>query len=125
MPPQLPRSNDPLPSNKIWRAAFQNSFIGPLALLKAALSPNGSRSEQRPALQWGARFGPWKLAAASLRFVSRSYPDRVVLDLDVQLLAIHARQFDDRHQIVALLKEIDGRIGARAGSRVAKPIAGK
>ena len=38
MPPQLPRSNDPLPNAQTWRDAFQNSFIGPLALLKAALS---------------------------------------------------------------------------------------
>ena len=26
MPPQLPRSNDPLPSQETWRDAFQNSF---------------------------------------------------------------------------------------------------
>ena len=38
MPPQLPRSNDPLPSSDILREAFQNSFIGPLALLKTAIS---------------------------------------------------------------------------------------
>ena len=51
MPPQLPRSNDPLPSNDTWREAFQNSFIGPLALLKEAMAhmlpdpANGRRSK--------------------------------------------------------------------------------
>ncbi len=38
MPPQLARSNDPLPGNQSWRDAFQNSFIGPLSLLKSALA---------------------------------------------------------------------------------------
>ena len=51
MPPQLPRSNDPLPTNDTWREAFQNSFIGPLALLKEAMAhmlpdpANGRRSK--------------------------------------------------------------------------------
>ena len=51
MPPQTTRSSDPLPSNEIWRKAFQNSFIGPLALLKEAIAhtlpdpANGRRSK--------------------------------------------------------------------------------
>ena len=32
-----PRLADPLPSMDIWRDAFQNSFIGPLAVLKGAI----------------------------------------------------------------------------------------
>jgi 3-oxoacyl-[acyl-carrier protein] reductase len=38
MPPPLPRSNDPLPSNDVWREAFQNCFIGPAAVLKVAIA---------------------------------------------------------------------------------------
>jgi 3-oxoacyl-[acyl-carrier protein] reductase len=38
MPPQDPPTNDPLPSSDRWREILQNSFIGPLALLKAAIS---------------------------------------------------------------------------------------
>jgi 3-oxoacyl-[acyl-carrier protein] reductase len=51
MAPQLPRSSDPLPSNDTWREAFQNSFVGPLALLKEAMAHmlpdprNGRRSK--------------------------------------------------------------------------------
>ena len=39
MPPQLPRSNDPLPSQETWRAAFQSSFIGPLAPAQGSAFP--------------------------------------------------------------------------------------
>ena len=51
MPPQPHRSEDPLPSNDAWRELFQNSFVGPLALLKAAIGAmrpdpaNGRRSK--------------------------------------------------------------------------------
>ena len=38
MPPQPHRSDDPLPSSEAWRELFQNSFVGPLALLKAAIA---------------------------------------------------------------------------------------
>jgi 3-oxoacyl-[acyl-carrier protein] reductase len=38
MPPQDPPTNDPLPSSESWREILQNSFIGPLALLKAAIA---------------------------------------------------------------------------------------
>lgn len=38
MPPQDPPTNDPLPSSERWREILQNSFIGPLALLKAAIA---------------------------------------------------------------------------------------
>lgn len=38
MPPQPHRSDDPLPDSDAWRALFQQSFIGPLALLKAAIA---------------------------------------------------------------------------------------
>lgn len=38
MPPQEPPTNDPLPGSERWREIFQNSFIGPLALLKAAIA---------------------------------------------------------------------------------------
>jgi 3-oxoacyl-[acyl-carrier protein] reductase len=38
MPPQPPKTSDPLPSEDIWRQSFQESFIGPLALLRAAIA---------------------------------------------------------------------------------------
>jgi 3-oxoacyl-[acyl-carrier protein] reductase len=38
MPPQDPPTNDPLPSSERWREVLQRSFVGPLGLLKAALS---------------------------------------------------------------------------------------
>lgn len=38
MPPQDPPTNDPLPSSDRWREILQNSFVGPLALLKAAIA---------------------------------------------------------------------------------------
>ncbi|MGJ7497911.1 SDR family oxidoreductase [Variovorax sp. RT4R15] len=38
MPPQDPPTNDPLPSSDKWREIFQNSFVGPLSLLKAAIA---------------------------------------------------------------------------------------
>jgi 3-oxoacyl-[acyl-carrier protein] reductase len=37
MPPQDPPTSDPLPSSEKWREILQNSFVGPLALLKAAI----------------------------------------------------------------------------------------
>ena len=37
MPPQEPPTNDPFPSSDRWRHLLQGSFIGPLALLKAAI----------------------------------------------------------------------------------------
>lgn len=37
MPPQIPPTNDCLPDSSTWREIFQNSFIGPLALLKTAI----------------------------------------------------------------------------------------
>lgn len=51
MPPQDPPTNDPLPSSDKWREVLQNSFVGPLALLKAAIATmkpdpaNGRRSK--------------------------------------------------------------------------------
>ena len=38
MPPQPHATNDPLPSNEVWREILQASFVGPLALLKAAIA---------------------------------------------------------------------------------------
>lgn len=38
MPPQEPPTNDPFPSNARWRQLLQGSFVGPLALLKAAIA---------------------------------------------------------------------------------------
>jgi len=38
MPPQPHGTNDALPPSEAWRALFQSSFIGPLALLKAAIA---------------------------------------------------------------------------------------
>ena len=38
MPPQPHRSNDPMPSTAIWQQLFQESFIGPLAMLRAAVA---------------------------------------------------------------------------------------
>ena len=37
MPPQDPPTADPLPTSERWREILQNSFVGPLALLKAAI----------------------------------------------------------------------------------------
>lgn len=38
MPPQDPPTNDPLPASDRWRDILQNSFVGPLALLKGAIA---------------------------------------------------------------------------------------
>jgi 3-oxoacyl-[acyl-carrier protein] reductase len=38
MPPQEPPTNDPFPSNAKWRELLQSSFVGPLALLEAAIA---------------------------------------------------------------------------------------
>lgn len=38
MPPQPPKTSDPLPSGDVWRQTFQASFIGPLALLRAVIA---------------------------------------------------------------------------------------
>jgi 3-oxoacyl-[acyl-carrier protein] reductase len=38
MPPQPARTNEPLPEPETWDALFQGSFIGPLGVLKAAIS---------------------------------------------------------------------------------------
>jgi len=38
MPPQVPPNANPLPGTKDWETLFQNHFIGPLLLLKAALA---------------------------------------------------------------------------------------
>ncbi len=38
MPPQEPPTNDPFPGSARWRQLLQGSFIGPLALLKAAIA---------------------------------------------------------------------------------------
>ena len=37
MPPQDPPTSDPLPSSEKWREILQHGFVGPLALLKAAI----------------------------------------------------------------------------------------
>ncbi len=38
MPPQPARTNEPLPAPEDWDALFNGSFIGPLSVLKAAIS---------------------------------------------------------------------------------------
>jgi 3-oxoacyl-[acyl-carrier protein] reductase len=38
MPPQPHAANDPMPDPAVWRDLFETSFIGPLSLLKAAIS---------------------------------------------------------------------------------------
>jgi len=38
MPPQDPPTNDPFPSSEKWRELLQTGFVGPLALLKAAIA---------------------------------------------------------------------------------------
>ncbi len=51
MPPQIPPTNDCLPGADSWRTMFQNSFIGPLEVLKAAIErmrpdpANGKRAK--------------------------------------------------------------------------------
>lgn len=49
MPPQDPPTADALPSSDKWREVLQNSFVGPLALLKAAIGA------MRPDLAQGRR----------------------------------------------------------------------
>lgn len=38
MPPQEPPTNDPFPGNAKWHQLLQGSFVGPLALLEAAIA---------------------------------------------------------------------------------------
>ena len=38
MPPQPDRSSDPLPENSAWEKLFNDSFIGPLSVLRTAIS---------------------------------------------------------------------------------------
>lgn len=38
MPPQAHSTNDPMPASTTWTELFQNCFIGPLELLKAAIA---------------------------------------------------------------------------------------
>ncbi|HXD42972.1 MAG TPA: SDR family oxidoreductase [Ramlibacter sp.] len=38
MPPQDPPTNDPMPGSQKWREILQNSFVGPLSLLKEAIA---------------------------------------------------------------------------------------
>jgi 3-oxoacyl-[acyl-carrier protein] reductase len=38
MPPQDPPTNDPMPGSQKWREILQNTFIGPLSLLKEAIA---------------------------------------------------------------------------------------
>jgi 3-oxoacyl-[acyl-carrier protein] reductase len=38
MPPQEPPTSDPLPRSDRWREVLQNSFVGPLELLKVAIA---------------------------------------------------------------------------------------
>ncbi len=45
MPPQPHRSNDPMPSGEVWQQLFTESFIGPLALLKAAVARMNAKPE--------------------------------------------------------------------------------
>lgn len=51
MPPQPHATPDPLPASDTWRTIFQTSFVGPLAMLKAAIATmhpdltNGRRSK--------------------------------------------------------------------------------
>jgi hypothetical protein len=60
MPPQDPPTNDPLPSSQKWRDVLQNSFVGPLSLLKAAIATMKPDHVQ-PA---GAQRTPDEVAAA-------------------------------------------------------------
>src|SRR5690242_10717449 len=52
-------------------------------------------------------------------------PDTVLLCLDVQIIAVHTRQFYDGDQIIALLEHIDRGIAAPSRRRILQPIAGK
>lgn len=38
MPPQAHSTGDPMPGSQVWRDLFQNCFIGPLEVLKAAIA---------------------------------------------------------------------------------------
>jgi len=49
MPPQMPATNDCLPSSDTWRTLFQRSFIGPLGLFKAvvpAMKPDPTQGQR-------------------------------------------------------------------------------
>ena len=46
MPPQDPPTNDPLPSSEKWREILQHGFVGPLALLKAAIDAMSPAPEE-------------------------------------------------------------------------------
>lgn len=45
MPPQPHRSNEPMPSSETWQQLFNESFIGPLAMLKAAIAQMNAKPE--------------------------------------------------------------------------------
>src|SRR6185437_3980446 len=51
--------------------------------------------------------------------------DGVFLGLDIQVFFVHSRQLDNGDEVVTLLENIHGWIGARAGSGASKPVAGK
>ena len=57
MPPQDPPTADALPSSDKWREVLQNSFVGPLALLKAASRRDAARPDTGAALQDRHRLG--------------------------------------------------------------------
>jgi hypothetical protein len=51
--------------------------------------------------------------------------DCVGLGLDLQFILIDARQLHQRQDVVALLKDVDGRKRAAAGGRTLEPVARK
>src|SRR6516164_11019507 len=53
-----------------------------------------------------------------------SDPDRVALDLDLKIRFANAGHFDDDHDVVALAKDIERRIGAAAAQARTEPAAG-
>lgn len=46
MPPQPHRSNETMPDSVVWKSLFAESFIGPLAMLKAAIARMNARPDE-------------------------------------------------------------------------------
>src|SRR5579863_2471421 len=49
--------------------------------------------------------------------------DRVVLRLELEVALVDPRQFDDRHEVMALLEDVDRRKTAKSGRPASHPVA--
>jgi len=55
-------------------------------------------------------------------FLSRD-ADRALLGFDLEIDLVNARELDDRDEIIALLKDVEGRKGAGPGGAAPEPVA--